>query len=216
MVNKYFLALLLTFILVLLGFSFTRWADEQRLIEFKNSFDEAYLDYQSVEQLLLYESLFSDNEHVCPVIRASIDHQIAKLRGLLFDLEVAQKQNVFSNFEVLKRKYHFNNLQLYLLIRKAIDSCGYSDLEPVLFFYSDKENCPECIVQGRVLDSLTSNCSNLRVFAIPYDFNIPLISVLKEKNSVTKVPAVIVNGKKYVGLVSGNKLLEEGLYCTPN
>jgi hypothetical protein len=216
MVNKYFLAILLTSILVLLGFSFTRWVDEQRLMEFKNSFDEAYLDYQSVEQLLLYESLFSDREHVCPVIRASIDYQIGKLRKLLFELEVAQKQNVFSNFEVLKRKYHFNNLQLYLLIQKATDSCGYSDLEPVLFFYSDKENCPECVVQGKVLDSLTSNCSNLRVFAIPYDFNIPLISVLKERNSVVRVPTVIANDKNYVGLVSGNRLLEDGLYCQTN
>lgn len=207
MVNKYLLALLLTSVLVFVGFSFTRWTDEQRLMEFKNAFDESALDSQSIEHLLLYEAIFSDKENVCPAIRTGIESQIARTRSVLSELEVAQKQNVFSNFEIVKKKYHNQNIQLYLLVQKAINDCGYSDIEPVVFFYSDKDNCPDCIAEGKTLDSLAVSCPNIRVFAFPYDLGIPVVDVLKVKYGVTKAPAVVIKGERYDGAVSGQYLL---------
>lgn len=212
MVNKYLLAFLLTSILVIAGFAFTRWTDDQRVANFRDIIDESVIEQQSTEQLLLYESIFEDKSSVCPALFSRIESQMARTRNVLKELESAQKQSVFSNFDLVKRKYHAQNIELYLLIEKAIKDCGYNGIEPVVFFYSDKTYCPDCLAQGKVLDSIAVTCPNVRIFAFPWDLGIPVVDVIKAKNNVNKVPSIVFNAKTTEGLVSSQYLLSGGFF----
>jgi hypothetical protein len=74
----------------------------------------------------------------------------------------------------------------------------------ILYFYSNKGDCPECTKQGYVLTQLRQDHPTLRVYNFDYDLNVnavnTLISLYKVKS--TELPAIVIGGKTYSGFKS--------------
>ncbi|MBI4210620.1 MAG: thioredoxin family protein [Candidatus Diapherotrites archaeon] len=213
--DKYLKAFILTLVLLAGGIAVTRYIDDSRISGISRSLEEAALDSQSTQQLLLYESVFSDSGEICAVLPKTIDVQVLRIQKALSDLEAARAQSLFADYELLKRKYLNQNIELYLYIEKAIRGCGSYEVNPVLFFYSDRDYCADCISQGKVLDSMHAECPGMRVFAVPSDLGIPVVEVLKERYEVSSVPAIVVDGKKFEGLQAADSAspLRQALSC---
>lgn len=206
--DKYLKAFFLTLFLLFLGLIVTRYLDDQRMNAVSSQIEESSIDAQSSGQLLLYESIFGDKENTCPAIISSIDLQSEKARKVLSRLEAVKSENFLADYGLLKRRYLNQSIDLYLLMEKYARECGNPGIKPLVFFYPDKENCPDCIAQGKILDSVRDECGNIRVFAFPRDLGLPIVEILEAKYAVGAVPSIIFSDNKLEGLSSKEKVKE--------
>src|SRR3989344_2645141 len=208
MVSKYIKALALTIVILGIGLVAINYLDDSRAGALANAIEERDLDLQASQQLFLYESVFSGDD-VCPVILAHIDSQKSQASKILSEIEQAEKNRLFPDTGLLKRRFLLQNVELYLLVTRAAKDCGSADLKPVVYFYPDKYYCAECASQAAILDSVTAQCRDVRVFAFPGDLEIPVIYLLKQKYGIQKYPSLFLNSGKHDSLVSESTLKSE-------
>jgi thiol-disulfide isomerase/thioredoxin len=116
------------------------------------------------------------------------------------------------NFYNLKKDYTLTLIRYWLYVEEIKKNCDKNNLVSVLYFYSN-QNCFDCLSQGTVLTYLKQKYpQNLMVFALDYDLDLSVISALKRVYGIQKVPSLVINGEKYEGLASLEKLNE--ILCT--
>ncbi len=213
MVNKYFKALILTAAILAIGLFSINYMDNSRAQSISDGLESRALELQATQQLFFYESVFPDDD-ICPALSARIESQKTEAGKALAEIEAAGKSRLFSDSGLLKRKFILQNVELYLLISKAVNDCGSGAVKPVVYFYPDEYYCAECASQAAALDEVAAKCSDVRVFAFPTDLGIPVIDVLMGKYGVAKYPTLLFNGKKVDYIVSAEALMQE-LSCNP-
>jgi len=207
MVSKYLKALALTIILLIIGLSLIRYLDDSRVNEIASAIESASIDAEATQQLLFYESIFGDKEYTCPVLSNMIGSQIENIREVLGQIEQAEAQNFLGNTQLLRQKYLNQNIQLYLLVEKSIRDCGDESIEPIIYFYTDKSYSVDEATQSKVLDTVVEQCNKVRVFALPHDLDIPIVSVLLAKYKISIYPALIIGDEKFEGVYSDKFIL---------
>jgi Mg/Co/Ni transporter MgtE len=79
---------------------------------------------------------------------------------------------------------------------------------PVLFFHTTKTKCPECVVQGQVLDKVREKCRNFRIITVPNDLDIEAVNLIMEQYGVVTAPSLLINNEKLVwGIVSEDDII---------
>ena len=86
-------------------------------------------------------------------------------------------------------------------------TCADAKMEPVLYFYPDRQDCVECRAQAQVLNEVRDSCTNIRIFAFPTDLDIGVVDALKVRYNIDRTPAIVVNEQTYYGITSREKLL---------
>lgn len=107
----------------------------------------------------------------------------------------------------LKKYYSLLQVKDYLLSRKLAEKCGQTKKTVfVIYFYTNKGDCPECSRQGYVLTRLKQMYPELRVYSFDYDLDLSVVDSLKAIYKIENIlPGLIVEDKAY----SGFKTLEE-------
>ncbi|MEM4257074.1 MAG: hypothetical protein QXD98_01810 [Candidatus Diapherotrites archaeon] len=206
MVNRYFVAFVLTFLVIGFGLVLTKFFDDSRINAILDSVEFSALDLQYTKQISDYENIFGLPENYCVIMTKSIETQSVAVRKAYLELQAVEKQNFLGNLDLLIKKYHVQNIELYLLLEKARKSC--SDLPfPIVFLYNRNSYCADCISQGKILDSVVAKCNNVRVFAFPFDDNIPVVELIKASRGIVKAPSVVVGKITFDSLVSEQKIL---------
>lgn len=101
----------------------------------------------------------------------------------------------------LKKYYSLLQIKDYLLSKKLVDKCGAAK-KPVfiIYFYSNKGDCPDCEKEGYVLTRLKEIYPDLRVYS--FDYNLPL-SAIDSLKTIYRVksalPALIIEDQTYTG-----------------
>ena len=96
----------------------------------------------------------------------------------------------------------------WLLLQKTSKNCD-TDLSFIIYFYSDKKDCPECEDQGYILTYFRKKYPFLRVYSFDYNLNLSALKTLKSIYTLEEeLPAIIVNDDVYQGFKS-KKDLEE-------
>ncbi|MBW3014959.1 thioredoxin family protein [Candidatus Woesearchaeota archaeon] len=112
---------------------------------------------------------------------------------------------------VLELKEYFSLLELrhWLLIKKNNKVCG-DKVVPILYFYSNKGDCPKCEQQGFILTNVRRNFPEVRVYH--FDMNIvnPAIDTVKGLYNVKSAPTVVVLDETFNGFVT-KSVIEEKL-----
>ncbi len=108
------------------------------------------------------------------------------------------------NEEVLRLKRQYSLLQIkdMLLMKRVSQKCK---LEPVfiLYFYSNKKDCPECVRQGLVLTALSEKYPRLRIYSFDYNLDVPALNTLIKISDVTgELPVLVINEKVVNGFQS--------------
>lgn len=106
------------------------------------------------------------------------------------------------NLDYLKRSYFLLEIKDYLLMKRLTEKCG---IEPtfILYFYSTKDVCEDCVKMGYVLTALRDKNPDLRVYSFDYHFDVGAINTLTSIYKVkADLPALIINGQIYYGFHS--------------
>ncbi len=116
----------------------------------------------------------------------------------------------------LKKYYSLLQVKDFLLSKKLAEKCGVVK-KPVfiIYFYSNKGNCQDCIKEGYVLTRLKEKYPELRVYSFDYNLDLSVIDSLKAIYRITdNMPALVIDDKTYTGfrsVVELEKLLPDTL-----
>ncbi|MEM5879482.1 MAG: hypothetical protein QXU74_03250 [Candidatus Aenigmatarchaeota archaeon] len=161
------------------------------------------------EDLIFELTLLTLNKNIsCSLLAQSLEKVVdeaEKLGNQVTLYETTEKVRD-SRFYTLKKDYTLTLVRYWFYVEEIKKSCNRDDLITVLYFYSN-QNCLDCNSQGMVLTYFKNKYpKNLMIFALDFDIELNIISILKKVYSVEKVPSLVINGKKYEGLIVLDKL----------
>ncbi len=103
----------------------------------------------------------------------------------------------------LKEYYSLLEIRHWLFIKKTNKECQNS-LIPILYFYSNKGDCPKCQEQGFVLNYIRKKHPNARVYSFDININNSAVNTIKTLYNIDQAPSIIVNDSKYIGFMDSN------------
>ena len=172
--------------------------------------DVVSLTWDIKNTLLDFETAFEIlKTHPCN--KKELDIITLKIRTIGKDLEHLEREWGYEDKRVLELKRYYNLLliRLYLLTEKIKKTCNFN-YTTILFFYSnEKKYLDVSIKQGKYLDYIVYKYGpkNVKVFPIEvYLTNLTSVKLLFEHYNCTKIPCLIINGKKYEGLLTVKEL----------
>lgn len=171
---------------------------------------------EGIENSLLFSMFLRTHNQssICPVLRDQLDETAQRTYNLYGELEESRSTSVFRGYDQLRSKYFLANMRFYLMLREYSQACGDYSAKPILFFYSTYNDCPSCVAQGRVLDSVREECPNAKVYAFPADVEeIAMIKTFKSYYGITQTPSLVINDRKYDSLLSKEEI-KQLIECT--
>ena len=209
MVN-YKITLVLTILVALAAIFAIKVMDDMRFESMSNEIGNSVLDGESTRLILMYPLTFNinDSEKLCRIIDFNTKRQMDKSFQLVNLLKIYEDANLMSDYEIVRERYTLSNVELWLYITQSKVVCNNSNVVPVLFFHTTKTKCPECIVQGQILDKVREKCSNFRIITVPNDLNIEVVDLIMEQYGVVTAPSLLINNEKLVwGIVSEEDII---------
>jgi hypothetical protein len=195
--GSYAVAFLITALMFATALYASNYFNNARISDIRATQDDISTDILSLEtqfDLLAQHSCSNIGENtILPSELASLGNQLSYME--------AQGGNL-SEISRLKRLYSLLEIKDYLLMQQLSEKCI---LKPVfiLYFYSNKGDCPECENQGYVLTSLSQTYPQLRVYSFDYNLDVgALQTLISVYNIGDKLPAVVINGRIYHGFKS--------------
>jgi glutaredoxin len=102
----------------------------------------------------------------------------------------------------LKERYSLLEIRDYLITKKLSEACGTKPVT-VLYFYSNKGDCPDCDKAGYALSYLRNTYPLLRVYSFDYNLDLGALRTFIAVHKVQRTfPAFVINGKHSYGFTS--------------
>ena len=101
----------------------------------------------------------------------------------------------------LKKYYSLLQIKDYVLSKKLAEKCKKKK-KPVfiIYFYSNKGDCPECEKEGYVLTRLKEKYPELRVYSFDFNLQLSAIDSMKAIYRIkSSLPALVIEDKTYIG-----------------
>ncbi|MFH0818199.1 MAG: hypothetical protein V1909_06240 [Candidatus Micrarchaeota archaeon] len=187
---------------LLLGWQMGYTAESQMKSDFEGLQSENYM----LEVLSLMRGR---GEMGCPVLETQFFMLSQKTTDYGSRLEYMEKQlgKLDPKVMALKSDYSLMQLRNYLLLKDTDESCGSRHIA-ILYFYTN-EGYSVNTDQGIALDDALLQLPEIRDRAMIYHFDVnvknSIVDALKEQYSVSKVPMLIINGKKYEGFLNAER-----------
>jgi hypothetical protein len=192
--KKYFFAFVITAAIFGTALYISNSLNQRKLNEVRAVEDRLSLNILSSEtqSALLEETLCKD------VHNTFLSQELGDLGD---KLSYAASQNKPNNEEVRNLKQYYSLLEIkdYLLMKNITSKCGVNPTF-ILYFYSDKSDCPDCEKTGYVLDALHNKYPNMRIYSFDYYSEEPAVKTLISIYHVEPtLPALIINSDPYYG-----------------
>jgi hypothetical protein len=179
-----------------------------------NYFNEAKLNHlNSVYNNIRIDALNAEvqyeiiSENPCIALDfAPISNELAELGDKLTDME---SQLGKKNQQVLDLKKYYSILEIrqWLFVKKASKQCN-ANATPVLFFYSNENDCSDCESQGFVLNYIRKSQPNVYVYSFDVNLDTSSIKTLKLSYNITMTPSLVIRDKTYLGFHDADKIVE--------
>jgi len=195
--QKYFLAFVITAAIFGTAFYIASFFDAQRVADIRATQEAISIDILSLEtQFDLLGSLDCTTISETPILSE-------ELNSLSSRLSVAEQNLGTDNAEVVSLKKQYSLLQIkdYVLMQEVSEKC--EKIKPVflLYFYSNKGDCPECENMGYVLTYLRQTYPGLRVYSFDYHLDLSALRTLIALRKIEGnrgLPAFVVNNRRPV------------------
>jgi hypothetical protein len=208
--KRYIIAALLTLSIFLLGLMLGLVIEGKRVqyIESMNRIEK--LDYNSLQLQYAYIDQLSQEKN-CDAVSKTFESSVKSLIETSERLE-NYEQNANLNKEdlhVLKREYILAQLNYWLLAKRTKKICN-RDLVSILYFYSTKEECPDCERQAFILTYLKNEFKDkLLIFALDSTYvDEPMIEMLKDQYGISRYPTLIIEGHVFEDFIPKDELLK--------
>ncbi|MAG50351.1 hypothetical protein CL621_01760 [archaeon] len=207
----YLKALIITIFIFILGLILGIFLSGERAKTIGEFSRVQKLDYDSIQLQFLY--LGTLEEQNCLAVMKTLEENINTLNNVRVKLEDYITQSVRDNseFTLLKREYVLAEIRYWLLAQRSKELCDI-DTVSIFYFYSN-EDCQNCKIQGTILTYLKDIFEEkLLVFSLDADFDKePIIDILKSAYDIKETPTLIVENRKFEGLITRDELL--GVIC---
>lgn len=196
--KKYVFSFLISCTIFALAFLASNFLNQKRTEELRSIQDRIAIDLMSSEtQFDLLEQVRCEDLGNSALTR--------ELNSMAERLEFLEGSRGVDDPEVQTLKEYYSLLQLkdYLLMQKIIGKCR--DIRPIsiLYFYSNKGDCPDCERTGYVLTRLRQDYPELRIYSFDYHMELGALETLKGLYNLNgTLPALFMNGKVYYGFHS--------------
>ncbi len=194
-VVKYILAFVITSVVFITAILISNYLNSARITNIRDIEDKISVDILSSDTQF---ALLRDSS--CSQLSDTILSQ--ELNSLASKLDYMEKELGVNDEQVLSLKRYYSLLQIkdYLLMQQLVARCSIKPTS-IIYFYTNKEACPDCQQQAYVLDYLRSKYPHLRVYAFDYDLNLSAIDTLIKLNKVErKFPALVTPGGVLYGM----------------
>lgn len=203
--RKYIFTFVLTATIFLTAFFASSFFSEKRVENVKEIQDNIAIDILSSEtQFDLLKEVSCSN-----VSESMLSPQLSEIGDKLSHTE-SDRGSDDEDVLYLKKYYTLLEIKDYLLSKKLVEKCG-SAKKPVfiIYFYSNKGDCPECEKEGFVLTRLKEIYPDLRVYSFDYNLELSAIESMKRIYKInSSLPALVIEDKTYIGFKSVNDLEE--------
>jgi len=207
--DKYALAAILTILIFSLGLTLGFLFEDHRynLVEEVNM--EQEVKYSSLQLQFLFLDAFS-NENNCPILSATLKEAVKDLSDSLNEVIAYEEENQGSSTRKVSimRRYLLDNLRYWLLATESKRKCDLN-IVPILYFYTP--DCPSCPNQGTIL-SYFKKLFGEQVLVFPINLDLkgeePMVDIITSQYEITKYPTLIIDNKKYEGVLRSEQLQE--------
>lgn len=192
--QKYLLVLLFTILIFSSGFFLNNQFNKKRMVNIGSLQQDLRIDILSLEtQFAILEQAPCENLNESTLTKELYD--------------ISQKLTSVGNnvgadhpdYLQLKKYYSILEIKHWLLLQTAAKQCDLP-LAFVIYFYTDKENCPKCEDQGYILTHFRKKYPFLRVYSFDYDLDLAALSTLKSIYSLKKeLPIIVINNEVHYG-----------------
>lgn len=195
--GKYTLVFFITLTIFAVVYVFANFLYGQRIAQVKNIEDNInrnILESEIQYALLADVSCESDEAGGNALL-------IDELNNLTKRLSYMEEQRGITDPEVVSLKKYYSLLQVkdYLLLKERTKLCGEKPLS-ILYFYSNKGDCADCVKMGYVLTSMREDYDKLHIYAFDYNLELSVIQTLKAIYKLEdNMPVLIINHKAYYG-----------------
>ncbi len=208
MKTEYLLAISIMALFVSASFFAMAQMETASVNRLRASLEDASIEAESARLTMLLAESFGEGEKYCAALNQRISSQLSKNFAILSQIETTEREVFLADIVQLKKRYFLSNAQLYYYLKQSKDVCSPKDTL-LLYFYIDETPCPDCHVQGKILDSLRMKCQNLKVFAFPVDIDLETTNFFKSLFGISEAPAVVLNDSTVLsGLYSEAQILQ--------
>jgi hypothetical protein len=200
----YALAAIITLVVFSLGVGIGYMISNEKYSLITGDMENFQMQQKDIEiEFMLSNSLGSNS---CDTLKYEIEktsNQSTTLGERLsyYDNEIIKNPE----FASLKKNYMMNLIQFWSYWELFKKNCN-STVNTVLYFYSIKD-CGDCQAQGFVLSYLKEKYpQDIMVFSLDKNEDLYSLNLLKSIYNVTKAPTLVINNKKYEGLMDTNQL----------
>lgn len=202
-IKKYIFTFALTAALFATAFFASSFFSEKRVADVKEIQDNIAIDILSSEtQFDLLKEVSCSN-----VTDSMLSPQLSEIGDKLSRTESDRGAND-ADVMYLKKYYTLLEIKDYLLSTKLVEKCG-SAKKPVfiIYFYSNKGDCPECEKEGYVLTRMKEKYPDLRVYSFDYNLDLSAVDSMKRIYKISSsLPALVIEDKTYIGFKSVDDL----------
>ena len=208
--NVYIIAAVITGTIFILGLLLGLIIEGKRLAYIQSVAQEKELDLKSIQ--LQYEFLRQMHlENNCPAVASTFNTNINSLEDSRLRLENYKETAKINqdDFERLRREYALAQLNYFLLAKETRRICE-NEVATILYFYSDKETCPDCDKQAFILTYLKKKYKDrLLNFAFDERYEEEMIQILKNTYHMEEYPFLVIENKTFSGLTGKDEILVE-------
>ncbi len=197
--KKYFFTFVLTAAIFATAFFASTFLSNKRVENVKSIQDNIAID------ILSSETQFDLLKEV-PCSNVNDNILSPELSALGDKLSHTESDRGSKDADVIYLKKYYSLLQVkdYLLSKKLVEKCGAAK-KPVfiIYFYSNKGDCPDCEKEGFVLTRLKEIYPDLRVYSFDYNLSLAALDSMKTIYRIrSSLPALVIEDKTYIGFKS--------------
>jgi hypothetical protein len=114
----------------------------------------------------------------------------------------------------LKEYYSLLELRHWLFMQKTRKECNQTSV-PILFFYTNEEDCKDCKEQGFILTWVRRNYADVYIYSFDYTIENAALDTVKRLYGIEGTPAVVIGKETYNRFISKKEietvLVEKGI-----
>jgi len=200
---------IITFIVLLAGLFFGMFLGKEKVGSLENDLEELRVRQDDATLSFSLMSIFGNRS--CNIIQHELSDTM--LQAAELGREITSYENEkFKDDRYIQTKKDYTLIQIryWSYLERLKQECNNTNFITILYFYSNE--CDDCSKQGLILDYLKQTYpNNVMNFALDYNVDLNIIRLLKSIYDVEDTPTLIINEKKYTGLVELNQL--QGIVC---
>ncbi len=207
--KKYVAAFFITLTVFSIGFISGIIIDKVRSNYVSTVLSQQKVESDSIQLQYLYLTTQNITQS-CPAIKEILNSNIKSLSKSLGRLVSYKDRAIYKteDFVLTHRQYVLEEIKYWTLAGEIKRSCN-EDFVRVLFFLS--EDCNDCDPQAFVLDYYKKLLGD-KFLVFTFDARLaeqePLVKTLMVQFNITAYPAIVVENKKYEGLIENEPLKE--------